>query len=167
MENVVEHILCGPTNKEVYAYRDWVDRYMTEMETPKFTGSVEISGVAIEERANLRFWEFFRGMSRFGGMTEQSFEEFVQLMIAWLIRGIQMDFCVRTRQIGTLGRGCSTSYKLVGELREFTFHRQVQGRFTLRYLVDIRFVQQGRLGPTHSTTLMHSLTLSDHVIRLR
>jgi hypothetical protein len=30
MEEVVEHIPCGPTHKEVYASMDWVDRYMTE-----------------------------------------------------------------------------------------------------------------------------------------
>ena len=88
MEEVVEHIPCGPTNKELYPYRDWVERYMTDMETPKFTGSVDIGGVSMEERANLYFQDFFLGMLRFGGMTEQSSEDFVQLMITWLIRGI-------------------------------------------------------------------------------
>ena len=44
MEEVVEHIPCGLANKEVYPYRDWVERYMTEMETPRFTGSVDING---------------------------------------------------------------------------------------------------------------------------
>ena len=99
MEEVVEHIPCGPANKEVYPYRDWVDRYMMEMETPRFTGSVDISGVAMEERANLLFQEFFRGMLSFGGMKEQSSEEFVQLMIAWLIKGIQMDFGMSQRVV--------------------------------------------------------------------
>ena len=70
---------------------------MTEMETPRFIGSVDISGVFIEERTNLPFQVFFRGMLRFGGMTEQSSEEFVQLMIAWLIKGIQMDFGISQR----------------------------------------------------------------------
>ena len=59
MEEVVEHIPCGPANKEVYPYRDSVDRYMTEMQTPRFTSSVDISGVAMEERTNLCFQEFF------------------------------------------------------------------------------------------------------------
>ena len=40
MEEVVEHIPYGPANKEVYPYRDWVDRYMTEMETPRFTAQL-------------------------------------------------------------------------------------------------------------------------------
>ena len=70
MEEVVDHIPCGPANKEVYPYRYWVDRYMTEMETPRFTSSVDISGFSMEERANLCFWEFFLGMLRFGGMTD-------------------------------------------------------------------------------------------------
>ena len=99
MEEVVEHIPCGPTNKEVYPYRDWVDKYMTEMETPRFTGSVDINGVAMEERAKLLFQEFFRGVLRFGGMKEQSSEEFVQLMIAWLIKDIQMDFGISQRVV--------------------------------------------------------------------
>ena len=54
----------------------------------------------MEERANLGFQEFFRGMLRVGGMTEQSFEEFVRLMIAWLIKGIQMDFGISQRVFG-------------------------------------------------------------------
>ena len=101
MEEVVEHIPCGPANKEVYPYRDWVDRYMTKMETPRFIGSVDINGVAMEERANLLFQEFFRGMLRFryGGMKEQPSEEFVQLMIAWLIKGIEMDFGISERVV--------------------------------------------------------------------
>ena len=59
MEKVVEHIPYGPANKEVYPYRDWVDMYMTQMDRPRFTGSVDISGVSMEERANLLFQEFF------------------------------------------------------------------------------------------------------------
>ena len=38
-------------------------------------------------------------MLRFRGMTEQSSEEFVQLMIAWLIKGIQMDFGISQRVV--------------------------------------------------------------------
>ena len=72
---------------------------MTEMETPKFTGSVDISGVAMEERANLCLQEFFRGMLRFGGMTKQSSKKLVQLTIAWLIKGIQMDFGISQRVV--------------------------------------------------------------------
>jgi hypothetical protein len=32
-KEITEHIPCGPTNKEVYASMDWVDRYMTDMDT--------------------------------------------------------------------------------------------------------------------------------------
>jgi len=31
IEEIVKHITCGPTHKEVYASMDWVDRYMTYM----------------------------------------------------------------------------------------------------------------------------------------
>jgi hypothetical protein len=32
-EEIVVHIPCGPSHKEVYASMDWVDRYMTDMGT--------------------------------------------------------------------------------------------------------------------------------------
>jgi hypothetical protein len=32
-EEITENIPCGPTNKEVYASMDWVDMYMTDMDT--------------------------------------------------------------------------------------------------------------------------------------
>ena len=38
-------------------------------------------------------------MFRFGGMMEQSSEDFVELMIAWLIKGIQMDFGISQRVV--------------------------------------------------------------------
>jgi hypothetical protein len=33
MNEIVEHIPCGPSHKEVYASMDWVDRYMIDMGT--------------------------------------------------------------------------------------------------------------------------------------
>jgi hypothetical protein len=44
-EEIVEHIPCGPTHKEVYASMDWVDRYMTDMGMLWDTGSGDISRV--------------------------------------------------------------------------------------------------------------------------
>jgi hypothetical protein len=44
-EEIVEHIPCGPCRKEIYPYWDWVDRYMTYMDTPWDVGSVIISRV--------------------------------------------------------------------------------------------------------------------------
>ena len=54
-------------------------------------------------------------MLRFGGMMEQSSEEFVQLMISLLIKGSQIDSYVGARKSNALGRGCLTSYKLEGD----------------------------------------------------
>jgi hypothetical protein len=31
MEDIVEHIPCGPARKELYASMDWVERYMKDM----------------------------------------------------------------------------------------------------------------------------------------
>jgi hypothetical protein len=45
MEEMVEYIPCGPSCKEIYIYSDWVDRYMTYMDTLWDTGSVIISRV--------------------------------------------------------------------------------------------------------------------------
>jgi hypothetical protein len=45
IEEIVEHIPCGPTHKEVYASMDWVDRYMTDMGMLWDTGSGDISRV--------------------------------------------------------------------------------------------------------------------------
>jgi hypothetical protein len=45
MEEIVEHIPCGPTRKEVYASMDWVDRYMTDMGMLWDTGSGDTSRV--------------------------------------------------------------------------------------------------------------------------
>jgi hypothetical protein len=33
VEEMVEHLLCGPVYDEIYAYLDWVDKYMTYMDT--------------------------------------------------------------------------------------------------------------------------------------
>jgi hypothetical protein len=44
-EEIVEHIPCGPGHEEIYPYLDWVDRYMTYMDTLWDTGSFIISRV--------------------------------------------------------------------------------------------------------------------------
>jgi hypothetical protein len=33
VEEMVEHLLCGLVYDEIYAYLDWVDKYMTYMDT--------------------------------------------------------------------------------------------------------------------------------------
>jgi hypothetical protein len=45
LEEIVEHIPCGPCRKEIYPYLDWVDRYMTYMDRLWYVGSVIISRV--------------------------------------------------------------------------------------------------------------------------
>ena len=40
------------------------------------------SGTATNEMDNLCFLNFIHGMLRFGGMMEQYFEEFIQIMIS-------------------------------------------------------------------------------------
>ena len=42
-------------------------------------------------------------MLKFGGMTKQSSKEFVQLMITWIINGIQMDFGISQRVVWDIG----------------------------------------------------------------
>jgi hypothetical protein len=32
-KEIVEHIPCGPTHKEIYTHQDWVDKYMIDMGT--------------------------------------------------------------------------------------------------------------------------------------
>jgi hypothetical protein len=44
-KEIVEHILGGPSREEIYPYLDWVDRYMTYMDTLWDTGSFIISRV--------------------------------------------------------------------------------------------------------------------------
>jgi hypothetical protein len=44
-KEIVEHIPCGPGRKEIYPYLDWVDRYMTYMDTLWDTGSFIINRV--------------------------------------------------------------------------------------------------------------------------
>jgi hypothetical protein len=39
IEEIVEHIPCGLSHKELYASMDWVDKYMTNMGTLWDTGS--------------------------------------------------------------------------------------------------------------------------------
>jgi hypothetical protein len=56
-----------------------------------------------DEMVSFRFPEFTLGMLRFGCLEEWSSEElteFVQLLIAWLIRGSQVDSCVSTCRSG-------------------------------------------------------------------
>jgi len=45
MEEIVEHISCGPAREEIYTYQDWVDRYITDMGTLENTSSGDISRV--------------------------------------------------------------------------------------------------------------------------
>jgi hypothetical protein len=46
-EEIVEHIPCGLGREEIYPYLDWVDRYMTYMETLWDTGSFIINRVLV------------------------------------------------------------------------------------------------------------------------
>jgi hypothetical protein len=56
-----------------------------------------------DEMVSFRFSEFTLGMLRFSCLEEWSSKElteFVQLLIAWLIRGSQVDSCVGTSDHG-------------------------------------------------------------------
>lgn len=44
-EEVAEHIHVGLDNKEIYTSMDWVDRYMTGMDTHWDTSSIDIGRV--------------------------------------------------------------------------------------------------------------------------
>jgi hypothetical protein len=80
------------------------------------------------EMASFLFPKFTLGMIRIGCLEEWSSEElieFVQLVIACLIRGIQVDSCVITLQISAMSIGCFTSYMLVWDPGDFTTYRQV------------------------------------------
>ena len=62
----------------------------------------------IDEMAILKFLNFTLGMFRFGLLKEWSSEElteFVQLLIAFLIKGIQVDYGVSTLHIRIMSRG--------------------------------------------------------------
>jgi hypothetical protein len=105
-------------------------------------------------------------------MEEWSSEEltkFVQLMIAWLIRGSQEDSCVSPLQISAMSRGCFTSYRLAWDPGDFTTYGQVRERFTWRDFADDMLgdmgecttCQQSRSGHTHLAGLMQSLPISE------
>ena len=86
-----------------------------------------------DEMAIFLFLEFTVEIIRIGCMEEWSSKElteFVQLMIAWVIRGSQRDSCVSTWQIRAMSRGCFTSYRLVWDPGNFTTYRLIQDRFT-------------------------------------
>jgi hypothetical protein len=121
--------------------------------------------------ASLRFPEFTPGVHRIGCLEEWSSEEstkFLQLRIAWLIRGSQVGSCVSTLQINAMGRGCFTSYRLVWDPGDFTTYRKIRERFTWRDFADIVLghmgecmtCQQSRSGHTHPTGLMQSFPIS-------
>ena len=57
------------------------------------------------------FLDFILRMLRIISMEEWFFEEFMQLMIAWL--NSQMDSCGNTWQTNAMSRGFFTYYKLV------------------------------------------------------
>jgi hypothetical protein len=64
-----------------------------------------------DEMASFRLSEFTLEMLRIGCVEEWSSKElteFVQLMIVWLIRGSQGDFCVSTMQISAMSREWET-----------------------------------------------------------
>jgi hypothetical protein len=66
-------------------------------------------------------------MLRIGCLEEWSSEEltkFMQLMIAWLIRVSQVDYCISTLQISAMSREC------------FTSSRQARERFAWRGFMD-------------------------------
>jgi hypothetical protein len=44
-QEIVEHLPCGPARKEAYVSMDWVDRYMTGMDTLWDTDTAIISRV--------------------------------------------------------------------------------------------------------------------------
>jgi hypothetical protein len=97
------------------------------------------STVDTDEMASFRFPEFTLGMLRIGCLEEWSSEElteFMQLMIAWLIRGSQVDSCVSTLQISAMSRGCFTSYRLVWDPGDFTVRSKVSVP-DLRYTIDL------------------------------
>jgi hypothetical protein len=76
-----------------------------------------------EESTNFDFPEFTFGRLRSGCLEEWSSEElteFMQLMIAWLIRSSQVDSCISTLQTSAMSRGCFTSYRLVWDPGDFT-----------------------------------------------
>jgi hypothetical protein len=88
--------------------------------------------------------------------SSEELTEFVQLMISWLIRGSQGDFCVSTMQISAMSREC------------FTSSRQARERFAWRGFVDdvlgdmgeCTTCQQSRSGHTHPAGLLQSLAIS-------
>jgi hypothetical protein len=80
--------------------------------------------------------EFTPSVLRIGCLGEWSPEElteFMQLMIGWLIRGNQMDYCVSTLQISAMSRGCFTSYSPIRDPGDFTTYEQ---RFAWRDFVN-------------------------------
>jgi hypothetical protein len=86
------------------------------------------SATDTNEMVNFHFLAFTFGMLRIGCLKECSYEnltKFMQLMIAWLIRGNQVDSCVITLQIIAMSRGCFKSYILFWDLGDFTIYKQV------------------------------------------
>jgi hypothetical protein len=76
-----------------------------------------------DEMASLCFLEFTPGVHRIGcleGWSSKESTKFLQLRIAWLIRGSQMDYCISTLQISAMSR------------EGFSSSRQARGRFAWR-----------------------------------
>jgi hypothetical protein len=75
-----------------------------------------------DEMANFRLPEINLGMLRIGCLEEWSSRElieFMQGMNVWLIRGSQIDYCTSTLRIGTMSRGCLTTYMPVWDPGDF------------------------------------------------
>ena len=92
-----------------------------------------------DEMVSFCFPKFTLAMLRVSCLEEWSSEELtelVQLLIAWLIRGSQVDSCVGTLQIRAMSGGCFTSYRLVWDPGPFTTCRLVRDIFTWRDFVD-------------------------------
>jgi hypothetical protein len=53
------------------------------------------------------------GLHRFDCWEEQIFEQMIEFMIAWLIKGSQEESCDSTSQIRAMSRGCFTFSRMV------------------------------------------------------
>jgi hypothetical protein len=69
--------------------------------------------------------EFTFGRLRSGFLEEwysEELDEFMQLMIIWIIKRRHVDTGIFTLQTSVMSRGCFMSYRLVWDPHEFSFY---------------------------------------------
>jgi hypothetical protein len=76
-DEIVEHIPCGPANKEVYASTDWGNGYITDVDTSIWDpGSDDTSGMSAQDKKPLDSnWSYHVDLHSWLSKHDQGFGE--------------------------------------------------------------------------------------------